>query len=94
MLRMYLKYQSIGKYFRPSINLYDKLKLKGLFITFGQVWSKLKLFLKVARLNMGPGTSKTDFVVCKKQGHRSFCAFGQSYQCLCFLISGKYDSYS
>ena len=40
MLKMYLKYQSIGKYLRPTINLNVTLKLKGLFIIFGLVSRK------------------------------------------------------
>ena len=40
MLKMYLKYQSIGKYLRPTINLKAKLEIKGLYIIFGLVCRK------------------------------------------------------
>ena len=40
MLKMYLKYQSIGKYVKPTINPNVKFMLKGLFIIFGLVCRK------------------------------------------------------
>ena len=44
------------------------------------------------RLNMGPDARKPDFVACEQQRCRTACAYAQSDQHLCFLLSGKNNS--